>query len=81
MRSVSSVRAVSTNRSAWAFARGQRGGILRPGCWDRWATVFEEAGYASLTPGWPDDPNTVEEARADPDVFANKTIGQVAAAT
>ena len=51
---------------------------LLPSSWDRWATVFEEAGYAPLTPGWPDDPDTVEEAKAHPEVFANKTIGQVA---
>src|SRR5258705_9292422 len=51
---------------------------LLPSSWDRWAGVFEEAGYAPLTPGWPDDPNTVEEAREHPDVFANKTVGQVA---
>jgi non-heme chloroperoxidase len=51
---------------------------LLPNCWDRWAAVFEEAGYAPLTPGWPDDPETVEEARARPEVFARKTIGQIA---
>src|SRR3978361_402997 len=52
---------------------------LLPSSWDRWATVFAEAGYAPLTPGWPDDPETVDEANAHPDVFAGKTIGQVAA--
>jgi non-heme chloroperoxidase len=46
--------------------------------WDKWAQMFGEAGYATLQPGWPDDPATVEEAKADPEVFANKTIGQVA---
>jgi non-heme chloroperoxidase len=51
---------------------------LLPSSWDRWAEVFEAAGYAPLTPGWPDDPETVEEANAHPEVFANKTIGQVA---
>jgi non-heme chloroperoxidase len=51
---------------------------LLPSSWDRWAEVFEQAGYAPLTPGWPDDPVTVAEAKARPDVFANKTIGQVA---
>ena len=40
--------------------------------------VFAEAGYAPITPGWPDDPETVEEANAHPEVFANKTVGQVA---
>jgi non-heme chloroperoxidase len=46
--------------------------------WERWATAFEEAGYTALTPGWPDDPGSVEEARAHPDVFAGKTIKQIA---
>jgi pimeloyl-ACP methyl ester carboxylesterase len=46
--------------------------------WDRWAGLFAEAGYATLQPGWPDDPETVEEAHADPEVFANKKIGAVA---
>jgi non-heme chloroperoxidase len=51
---------------------------LLPSSWDRWATVFEEAGYTALTPGWPDDPATVEEANAHPEVFAHKSVGQVA---
>src|ERR1700710_1064281 len=51
---------------------------LLPSSWDRWAEVFAEAGYAPLTPGWPDDPETVAEANAQPEVFANKTVGQVA---
>jgi non-heme chloroperoxidase len=37
------------------------------------------AGYAPVSPGWPDDPDTVGEAVANPEVFADKTIGQVAA--
>jgi len=51
---------------------------LLPSSWDRWAAVFQENGYAPITPGWPDDPETVEEAKAHPEVFANKTVGQVA---
>jgi non-heme chloroperoxidase len=51
---------------------------LLPSSWDNWAALFEEAGYAALTPSWPDDPETVEEARANPDVLAKKTVGQVA---
>src|SRR5438067_5876427 len=51
---------------------------LLPHSWDRWAAVFEEAGYAPLTPGWPDDPETVDEANKHPEVFAHKTIAQVA---
>jgi len=48
------------------------------GSWQRWAEVFEEAGYIALTPDWPDDPASVAEANANPDVMANKTLGQVA---
>jgi len=51
---------------------------LLPSSWDNWVAYFEEAGYAGLTPDWPDDPATVEAARANPDVFAKKTLGQVA---
>jgi pimeloyl-ACP methyl ester carboxylesterase len=51
---------------------------LLPSSWDRWAAVFDEAGFAPITPGWPDDPETVAEANAHPEVFANKTVGQVA---
>jgi non-heme chloroperoxidase len=51
---------------------------LLPSSWDRWAGAFEEAGFAALTPGWPDDPETVEEARRNPDAFAGKGVAQVA---
>jgi pimeloyl-ACP methyl ester carboxylesterase len=51
---------------------------LLPSSWERWATMFEEAGFTALTPGWPDDPDTVEEANAHPEVFAGKKVGQVA---
>jgi non-heme chloroperoxidase len=51
---------------------------LLPSSWERWAQLFDGAGYAPVTPSWPDDPETVEEARANPQVFAGKTVGQVA---
>ena len=51
---------------------------LLPSSWERWATMFEAAGFTALTPGWPDDPDTVAEANAHPEVFAGKTVGQVA---
>jgi pimeloyl-ACP methyl ester carboxylesterase len=51
---------------------------LLPSSWDPWAALFEEAGYAALTPDWPDDPATVEGARAEPEVLARKTLKQVA---
>jgi pimeloyl-ACP methyl ester carboxylesterase len=51
---------------------------LLPSSWDRWRAAFEEAGYATLAPGWPDDPETVEQAKEHPEVFAHKTVSQVA---
>jgi pimeloyl-ACP methyl ester carboxylesterase len=51
---------------------------LLPSSWDSWATLFEEAGYVALTPDWPDDPLTIEGARAEPEVLAKKTLKQVA---
>jgi non-heme chloroperoxidase len=65
----------ATGRTPVVFIHGL---WLLPSSWERWATVFEEAGYAPLTPGWPDDPETVDEANAHPEVFAHKTVGQVA---
>jgi non-heme chloroperoxidase len=51
---------------------------LLPSSWDRWAEVFKGAGYAPISPGWPDDPDTVAEANAHPEVMAGKTVGEVA---
>jgi len=51
---------------------------LLPNSWDRWAARFESAGFAALTPGWPDDPRTVAEANTHPGALANKTVGEVA---
>jgi pimeloyl-ACP methyl ester carboxylesterase len=51
---------------------------LLPSSWDRWSAVFEEAGFAAVTADWPDDPDTVAEANAHPEVMAGKTVGQVA---
>jgi pimeloyl-ACP methyl ester carboxylesterase len=65
----------ATGRPPVVFVHGL---WLLPSSWDRWAALFEENGYVALTPGWPDDPETVEEAKAHPEVFAGKSIGQVA---
>jgi pimeloyl-ACP methyl ester carboxylesterase len=51
---------------------------LLPSSWDRWRALFQEAGYATVAPGWPDDPETVDEAREHPEVFAKKSVGDVA---
>src|SRR6266403_1809147 len=68
-------RANATEKQPVVFVHGL---WLLPSSWDRWATLFEEAGYTALTPGWPDDPETVAEANAKPEVFAHKSVGQVA---
>ncbi|MBS0297262.1 MAG: alpha/beta hydrolase [Proteobacteria bacterium] len=68
-------RANATGRRPVMFIHGL---WLLPSSWDRWAALFEEAGYVALTPGWPDDPETVAEANAHPEVMAKKTVGQVA---
>jgi pimeloyl-ACP methyl ester carboxylesterase len=51
---------------------------LLPSSWDAWRTKFEAAGFTTLSPGWPDDPNSVEEANLHPEVMAHKTVGQIA---
>src|SRR5215210_6188484 len=51
---------------------------LLPSSWDAWRSMFEEAGYATVAPGWPDDPATVEAANAHPEVLAGKKVGQIA---
>jgi pimeloyl-ACP methyl ester carboxylesterase len=51
---------------------------LLPSSWQNWMDLFGEAGYAPLAPGWPDDPETVEAARANPQSFAGKGVVQVA---
>ncbi len=60
----------STGRLPVVFIHGL---WLLSSSWERWAIVFEQAGYAPLTPGWPDDSDTVEAARAHPEVFRRHT--------
>jgi pimeloyl-ACP methyl ester carboxylesterase len=45
--------------------------------WDQWRRLFEDNGYATIAPGWPDDPETVTEAREHPEVFAHKMVQAV----
>jgi pimeloyl-ACP methyl ester carboxylesterase len=68
-------QANSSGRTPVVFIHGL---WLLPSSWDRWVGLFEENGYAGLTPDWPDDPGTVEVARAEPEVLAKKTLKQVA---
>jgi non-heme chloroperoxidase len=68
-------RANATTATPVVFVHGL---WLLPSSWDRWVAFFEEAGYVALTPGWPDDPETVADAKAHPEVFAAKGIAQIA---
>ena len=68
-------RANASGKTPVVFVHGL---WLLPSSWDRWVELFEEAGYVGVTPGWPDDPETVAEAKAHPEVFAGKSIGEIA---
>ena len=68
-------RANSSGKTPVVFIHGL---WLLPSSWNNWVGLFEENGYAGVTPSWPDDPESVEEARANPEVFAKKTLKRVA---
>jgi non-heme chloroperoxidase len=68
-------RANSAGKKPVVFVHGL---WLLPSSWDRWRADFEEHGYTTIAPGWPDDPKTVEEARAHPEVFAKKSLKAIA---
>ncbi|MDQ7906102.1 alpha/beta hydrolase [Phytohabitans sp. ZYX-F-186] len=64
----------SSGRTPVVFVHGL---WLLSSSWDRWRRMYESEGLATIAPGWPDDPETVAEARRDPDVFAHKMVRQV----
>ncbi|MFC4947370.1 alpha/beta hydrolase [Pseudonocardia sp. GCM10023141] len=51
--------------------------FLHASSWAPWQELFEQAGYSTSAPGWPGDPDTVEEARAHPEAIANHGIDDV----
>jgi pimeloyl-ACP methyl ester carboxylesterase len=61
----------STGKRPVVFVHGL---WLLASSWSRWQAMFGAAGFAPIAPGWPDDPATVEEARARPEVFAGKSV-------
>jgi non-heme chloroperoxidase len=67
-------RANTAGKQPVVFVHGL---YLLASSWDPWRALFEEQGYTTLAPGWPDDPQTVAEAHDDPEVFARKRIEQV----
>jgi pimeloyl-ACP methyl ester carboxylesterase len=45
--------------------------------WAPWIEFFADHGYRPSAPGWPGDPDTVAEARADPEALADHGIDEV----
>jgi pimeloyl-ACP methyl ester carboxylesterase len=64
----------ATGRRPVVFVHGL---WLLAASWDPWREHFEEKGYATLAPGWPDDPETAAEAREHPEVLAGKSLGEI----
>lgn len=50
---------------------------LLPSSWAKWESYFDERGFSTLAPDWPDDPESVEGARAHPETFAGKSVGMI----
>jgi pimeloyl-ACP methyl ester carboxylesterase len=50
---------------------------LLAGSWDRWRRLFEGEGFATVAPGWPNDPADVEAGRAEPARFAGTSVKDV----
>lgn len=67
-------RANESGRRPVVFVHGL---WLLSSSWDRWRAVFEDAGFTTIAPGWPDDPPSIEDARANPDAFATKMVQEV----
>src|SRR4051794_32632489 len=44
---------------------------LHASSWGPWLDRFRDAGYDPIAPGWPNEPATVAEARANPEAVAN----------
>jgi len=65
----------ASGRPVVVFAHGF---WLMPDSWGSWRELFKEAGYATVAPSWPGSPETVGEARANPDAFAGQMVGPVA---
>jgi pimeloyl-ACP methyl ester carboxylesterase len=45
--------------------------------WSPWVELFRGAGYEPIAPGWPGDPDTIEQARAHPEPIAGRGIDDV----
>ena len=52
---------------------------LHASSWAPWLELFSTAGYDPIAPGWPGEPDTVADARQQPELVANATIDDVTA--
>jgi len=52
---------------------------LHASSWGPWLSLFSDAGYAPLAPGWPGEADTVAAARSNPEIVADKGIDDVTA--
>ncbi len=50
---------------------------LHSASWQPWIDLFRGQGYDASAPGWPGDPDTVEEARQNPESIADHGIDDV----
>jgi pimeloyl-ACP methyl ester carboxylesterase len=67
---------MTTQRTPVVFIHGL---WLHATSWTPWLDLFASAGYDPVAPGWPNEPDTVEQARQQPDVVANTSIDDVTA--
>ena len=47
--------------------------------WDPWLDLFRQRGYEPTAPGWPNEPDTVREARDHPELVSNTSIDDATA--
>lgn len=50
---------------------------LHSSSWQPWADLFAAAGHPTYTPEWPGVPDTIEEARAQPEAQAGKGLAEI----
>ena len=67
---------MTTPRTPVVFIHGL---WLHATSWTPWLELFGQAGYDPVAPGWPNEPDTVEQARQQPDVVADTSIDDITA--
>jgi pimeloyl-ACP methyl ester carboxylesterase len=67
-------RANSSGKTPVVFIHGL---WVLAGSWDAWGEYFDQNGYSPVAPIWPGDPETVAEARENPDALADNSLGRI----